>query len=78
MVQLYNRARVVCPDHMKKSVQGQIYLAMGAVALLLGLSSTAEAMCDPDGIPAWILPCLISAYALSGVTFFFGIESFVR
>jgi len=53
---------------------GLVYLIIGAISLFSGLSSTAEIYRYYESIPADFLALLILSYALSGITFFFGVR----
>ena len=61
-------------DDTKKKFLGLVYLIIGAISLFSGLSSTAEVYRYYENIPVDFLALLILSYALSGITFFFGIR----
>ena len=61
-------------DDTKRKFMGLVYLTVGAISLFSGLSSTAEIYRYYENIPADSIALLIMSYALSGITFFFGIR----
>ncbi len=58
----------------RKKLMGLVYLTIGIMSLLYGLHHTGDAYRYYDVIPPDYIIFLIPAYALCGITFFFGIK----